>query len=176
MENFPQFKSEYQALSSDASTKTTEQLSNLLLEFGEEFMKLFSSPSTPPASSVPTTPLADSETKKSDPVSDLQWAKMTLRYKMSTFGANNSGRPRRRESSNPFALTSSSSEQHLEEDNGEGEMERKLLQTVAPFAESVMELVIFAYESMYDARKDKDSKMLEVRNVVVLFFVVTFFL
>ena len=168
------FKQEWQALSHDSTNKVTEQLATLMTEFGEEYCKLFATqqpPATAEANGV--SPKTSGVAGGTESLSDLQklaeksmdyseWARMTLRYKMSTFGASSVGRSRKRpDASLPFNTTTEHVEhsgEHVEEN---GLVENELMASVAPFAESVVELVIFAYESMYDASKDKDSAMLQ---------------
>jgi hypothetical protein len=168
LDRFPMFKQEWQALSHDSANKVTDQLATLMSDFGEEYCKLFAQSGDANGISPKTSGVAGG----TESLSDLQklaergsmdyseMARMTLRYKMSTFGAS-VGRSRKRpDTSMPFTISTEHVEHsgdHAEETGAENE----LMASVAPFAESVVELVIFAYESMYDASKDKDSAMLQ---------------
>jgi hypothetical protein len=161
------FKQEWQALSHDSTNKVTDQLATLMAEFGEEYCKLFA----PAAEVNGVSPKTSSVAGGTESLNDLQklaeksmdyseWARMTLRYKMSTFGAS-VGRSRKRpDASMPFNFPTEHVE-HSGEHAEETSVENELMASVGPFAESVVELVIFAYESMYDASKDKDSAMLQ---------------
>lgn len=169
MERFPSFKHEWQGLSHDATSKVTEQLAGLVGEIAEEYSRLFANSQGGDV----VTSTADNNGKDikpsttSDSLTDLhklaeknidysEWARMTLRYKMSTFGAS-VGRSRKRpEVPLPFSNMNVEPADDTSED-----IEHELMASVTPFAESVVELVIFAYESVYDASKDKDSAMLQ---------------
>lgn len=174
LERFPALKHEWQGLSHDATGKVTDQLASLVGDIAEEYMRLFSTPLGDASSSTTDiNGLAAKSTKPanaSDSLTDLQklaeknidyseWARMTLRYKMSTFGAS-VGRSRKRpDNALPFNLSSEPPDDGSEPP--EDSTEHELMASVTPFAESVVELVIFAYESVYDASKDKDSAMLQ---------------
>jgi hypothetical protein len=166
LDRFPTLKQEWHALSHDATNKVVEQLALIMTEFGEEYARLVAPVAAPIEANGKTSKLPGA----SDSLSDLQklvadknidyseWARMTLRYKMSTFGAS-VGRSRKRpDASLPFMTTEPTEEGESAEDTA---VENELMASVTTLAESVVELVIFAYESMYDASKDKDSAMLQ---------------
>lgn len=167
LDRFPLFKQEWHALSHDSTNKVTEQLATLMADFGEEYSKLFAthapaSTEVSPKSSIAggTESLTDLQKLAEKSMDYSEWARMTLRYKMSTFGAS-VGRSRKRpDTSLPFAMTAENVDNSGNTEEN-GVVENELMASVAPFAESVVELVIFAYESTYDASKDKDSAMLQ---------------
>lgn len=179
MERFPSFQAEWQSLSHEAVSKATENILQSMLDFADEYCKLFAAPSHAPpsnnmslASEGSASPLPSLKNRASggaDSLTDLQkladksmdygeWARMTLRVKMSTYGTT-TGRSRKRpDATNLFSLPDGEEDGNVQPDMN---AENELLASVEPFAESVIELIIFAHESMYDASKDKDSAMLQ---------------
>lgn len=146
-ERIPKLNEELRNLPHDTSGRIVEHLASLLQEFGEEYRSLTSSQTTVEFPSVIMGgTMTPKQTEAKSSMDYSEWARMTVKYKMNAkFGTTNA----RTRKANPFQ-TDDTKDVGSESEK----LAKNLMETANPFAEAVVEMVILAYESVYDVGKD----------------------